>query len=1008
MSGRRVAVVVKEAGVRSQCIRVMVAALAVALAAAVTAGAQEQTGSIEGLVRDQQGGILPGASVEVRNVAVGATIGVVADKKGAFRFAALGPGFYDVTASLDGFTPSRFERVEVLLGQIKRLDFALSVGGLAETVEVTAVSPLVDVKQNARGFSLRQDQLEYLPRGVDYTSIVQFMPGANAEPKLGGLSMDGASAPENRFIIDGVETSNPMNGLPGQGVTGLASLNVDSIEEVQVKSSGYSAEYGGTTGGVVNVLTRSGTNQWHGDARFYFGGDALDASPRQNLRRSLTLVNQAEYFTYPEDPYTTTQPGFSVGGPIHRDSAWFFVSYQPTLTHTERTVTFTLDQSTVTRAQDEVQHLFTGSQTLQIGPRLRTRISANGAPAHYEGVLPAQDGSDSPVSNFDVNGTMPFWTMSGTADLVATPKVFLSGRVGYTYLNYRTDNVRSTPLFTFPVTNIGLLDVPPELQRVTGFRTDTSNYNYVKDLLSRLTTQVDAAWYVRAWGEHALKAGVQAEWLTNETDRGQRANVVGLSWNRAYQGKRGKYGYYSLSSNPRAPRQGSGRYGVAEGGTVGLFIQDAWRVGAKLTVNMGLRTEREDVPGYSTDGSDAPPILTFGFGQKLAPRLGAAYDLRGDGRWKLYGSWGVFYDVFKYSLSTIFGGIQAATYRFTLDTYDWPTMLNDPACPPTCPGTLLYKGTTSENSEVPFDPDLQPMRSQEAVVGLEHQWKPNLLLTARYVHKQLDRAVDDIGALDADGNEVYTIGNPGFGVAEYAYPGVRLPKAAREYDAIELGARRPMTRGWTFTLSYLWSRLYGNYSGLSQSDEDGRVSPNIGRGYDNAFVMFDEKARPVLGPLATDRPHQFKGLVIYETPFRLSAGVFQFVGSGIPVTREVAVVPAGYFPVMYRGRLSDGRTPMLSQTDIYLQQELAVWRGTRVAVGLSVTNLFNQAAVMSAFPRETEQGYAIEVSEDDFFAGRFDVKQSMAAQGISTDARFLMPYAYQAPRTARVMLRWIF
>jgi hypothetical protein len=321
---------------------------------------------------------------------------------------------------------------------------------------------------------------------------------------------------------------------------------------------------------------------------------------------------------------------------------------------------------------------------------------------------------------------------------------------------------------------------------------------------------------------------------------------------------------------------------------------------------------------------------------------------------------------------------------------------------------LLSKATSTENPEVPFDPDLQPMRSREMVLGIEHQWKPNLLLTARYVHKQLDRAVDDIGALDAEGSSVYTIGNPGFGVAEYAYPGVRLPKAAREYDAIELGARRPMTRGWTFSLSYLWSRLYGNYSGLSQSDEDGRVSPNVGRVYDNAFVMFDEKARPVLGPLATDRPHQFKGLVIYDTPFRLSAGVFQFVGSGVPVTREVAVVPAGYFPVMYRGRLSDGRTPTLSQTDIYVQQELQVWRGTRLAVGLSVTNLFDQAAVMSAFPGETEQGYAIDVSEDDFFAGRFDVTQSMAAQGISTDARFLMPYAYQAPRTARVMLRWIF
>jgi hypothetical protein len=149
-------------------------------------------------------------------------------------------------------------------------------------------------------------------------------------------------------------------------------------------------------------------------------------------------------------------------------------------------------------------------------------------------------------------------------------------------------------------------------------------------------------------------------------------------------------------------------------------------------------------------------------------------------------------------------------------------------------------------------------------------------------------------------------------------------------------------------------------------------------------------------------------MVIYETPFHLSAGVFQVVGSGLPVTREVAVVQGSNFPVMYRGRLSDGRTPTLSQTDVYVQQQLAVWRGTRLAIGLSVSNLFNQNATISKYSTETEASYAIDVTEEDFFAGRFDVKQSMAKQGINVDARFLLPNVYQPPRTARVMLRWIF
>jgi len=133
--------------------------------------------------------------------------------------------------------------------------------------------------------------------------------------------MAGSSAAENRFIIDGIDTTNAMVGLP------LQSLNVDNVEEIQIKSSGYAAEYGGATGGVVNVLTRSGANTWHGDVRFYFTGDALDAGPKPTLRRNPQVSTQAEHITYPEDPYHSMEPGFSIGGPIKTNRAWFYLAY---------------------------------------------------------------------------------------------------------------------------------------------------------------------------------------------------------------------------------------------------------------------------------------------------------------------------------------------------------------------------------------------------------------------------------------------------------------------------------------------------------------------------------------------------------------------------------------------------------------------------------------------------------------------------------------------------------
>ena len=469
----------------STAIRSMAGA-AVLLCLVAPAVAQEQTGSVEGIVRDQADAILPGVSIDAKNLAVGSTVTIVSDGSGVFRLPALSPGYYDFTASLDGFQSARFERVEVLLGQIKRLEFVLGIAGITETVIVSASSPLVDVKQSARALSLRQDVLEQLPRGMDYTSVAFLLPGANVEPKLGGISIDGSSAAENRFIIDGIDTTNAMTGVAGQ------SLRVDSVEEVQIKSSGYAAEYGGSTGGVVSVLTKSGTNAWHGDAQFYFTGDRLDARPRPMLRRNLQVSTQAEYAAYPEDPYHTLEPGFSLGGPISMDHVWFYAAYQPILKHTDRTVTFALDGSTAIRGEEMTRHLLTASQTLQLGPRLRTRASFNNAPTLTEGILPKQAGTDSPVSNFDVITRQPNWTASMTGDLLASARIVVSGRVGYTFADRHTDNVRDGPRYVFAVSNIGLLDVPEALQRVTGFTTDTNTYDYVKDRLSRLSTQVDA------------------------------------------------------------------------------------------------------------------------------------------------------------------------------------------------------------------------------------------------------------------------------------------------------------------------------------------------------------------------------------------------------------------------------------------------------------------------------------------------------------------------------------
>ena len=257
------------------------AALFMMFALAVPTWAQEQRGSIEGVVRDSSGAVLPGATVEAK-APTGVVLSTTADETGTYRFPSLAPGNYDVTASLSGFVGQTVEAVRVSLGQIKKVDFGLKIGGVTETVQVTAVSPLIDVRQTARQTNIRSEQVELLPKGRDFTTLVTQAPAANNESKLGGLSIDGASAGENRFIIDGIETTDIQDGTSG------TNLIADFVEEVQVKSSGYTAEYGGATGGVVNVLTKSGTNDFRGTVGLQFQGSSLEGARRPTLRQSLT------------------------------------------------------------------------------------------------------------------------------------------------------------------------------------------------------------------------------------------------------------------------------------------------------------------------------------------------------------------------------------------------------------------------------------------------------------------------------------------------------------------------------------------------------------------------------------------------------------------------------------------------------------------------------------------------------------------------------------------------
>ncbi len=248
------------------------------LIAPAVAVAQETRGSIEGVVKDSTGGALPGVTVSVKQIATNAVVTAVTDATGVYRFPSLPPGPYIVSATLSGFSPQAMEKFDLIVGQIRRVNITMSVAGIAVSEVVHGETPLVDVKQNSVTQTVSKDLIALLPNSNrDFQSVLTGLPGINFETDISGsrasgVMIDGASQSENRFIIDGQDTTNLRTGLSGKG------LVVDFIEQIQVKQSGYNAEFRATTGGVVSVITKSGTNAYHGAAAMDYNGKALNGA----------------------------------------------------------------------------------------------------------------------------------------------------------------------------------------------------------------------------------------------------------------------------------------------------------------------------------------------------------------------------------------------------------------------------------------------------------------------------------------------------------------------------------------------------------------------------------------------------------------------------------------------------------------------------------------------------------------------------------------------------------
>ena len=516
---------------------------------------------------------------------------------------------------------------------------------------------------------------------------------------------------------------------------------------------------------------------------------------------------------------------------------------------------------------------------------------------------------------------------------------------------------------------------------------DPANDQTLKDVSVRENYEGDLSYLFNGGGRHELKGGYGHQSIFNDLQKNYTTRVY-LQYGAPIDNNFN----WSHLATPSAPICAAGqttgcvlghgtlyRFGELGSGSnlnQAIYVQDKWQIGGRLTLNVGFRVEKESLPSFN--GFDAP--FEFGWGDKIAPRIGGAFDLFGNGRTKIFGSYGKFFDRLKFKMAQgSFGGNFYRTDFFEIAPNNTPFRnytpeailgnFTDPIGGKCAPTGFIGSGLSRcQNdyrvaSNVPgvdieaaggIDTDLKPYQQREFTGGVEHEITRDYLLKARYTNKKLLETVEDAGAISASGSEIYITGNPGRGLHAdflkqfgYAEP---FGTAQRDYNAVEIQLDKRLSNNYFFNLNYTYSRLRGNYSGLSNSDEGGRSDPGVNRSFDLPHIGFTAAGGSDYGPLATDRPHVFNAYGGYMYDWKGSNNstefsAFQTFQSGTPQSTLVSFI----VPIFLTERGDMGRTPMLTQTDFAIRHRYKFGSDKRYGVEMDINfiNLFDQKTATS-------------------------------------------------------------
>jgi len=910
------------------------------------------TGTVEGTVVDQNGAAVPNASVTLSGPNLIRAQTTTSTGDGSYRFNQVPPGRYNLeTAAANGFNGYKQENVEVNLSKATTADITLQLAGSTAIVNVVG-QPEIDQTSNVQGNNISTEFFSNIPTSRTVQGLYTIAPtvarsglrdssGRDRDP-----SVAGSSGPENNYILDGVNTTDPAFGGGG------ANLPFEFVQEVEIKTGGYGADQGLSTGGVFNVITKSGGNEFHGDVFAYYGAKSFVRDTK-----NLPLTGLAP------NGFSEVDAGFDIGGPIIKNKLTFFAAFNPQfrtnqyLTQTFRTtvenkittpfyagkLTWSINNNNTFTASTfgdftkEEGHIFalngfgvdegafrgvreTGGTNYAF--RLNSNMSQNwigefsvGIHRQMNNIIPETsltsalvtdnfavlraNGTVAPVTQTGVNATN---TNIGQVDFVFSPGGTLQRNFarsdGYGLYSDQTRNRwEAAARFQNPLASGHTLKYGFEFYR---------NAYDINQLSTGPSGVFNNSCPTLPGGECApVSNGTNPDNVTvsgyrvtnNFTVCTTRGTVItcptagpiaalmspgvilpaGYTVNPAVT----PITEAEALNNPFLVR-GSTRVrdfkliAQTETDVEGFYIQDDWKVTKNLQLNLGARWDYQQARG----NEGVTYLKLNNWFDNLQPRIGFIWDFTGRGKGKIFANYARFLE----TPIPLDVNVRAGSAESQTDKQFNVSRLNAPLTSTVATGF----GTRNLGAEpTPIDAGLKPQTVNEFSMGLEYEIFKDMAFGVRGIYRPQGSVIEDGSFDDGDHYFLFNPGEirPGDNTTEELAcnnPAIGcFGRARRFYRALEFTLNKRFADNYSFTSSYVYSSLIGNYEGLFRND-NGQADPNITSLFDLVSLLGNSYGR-----LPNDRPHQFKFNGNYQTPWRLVVSANFYIQSGIPFNQLV-------------------------------------------------------------------------------------------------------------------------